>query len=593
MIRKTKQISAEDLQQSLTDLVNSGSMLAIGGTTIHMNPMGLLRMLIRAAHNHTSTPDSVAISSLDLVAGPLAGPGVDLMCGAGMVARVRAAYVAAEYLGLCPNFMRTVVSGDVEMWECGETIFLQGLQAAAEGRAFGSTMEGLGTDLLTLNRDLRQFEDPITQSAMVAVPPIAPDLCFLHVPKADIFGNACHQGPIFSDFILASATKKNGGIVIVSTEEITKPAERGCLEDETSRVTLPASLVDYVVELNEGAYPTACHGKYPYDEDAIRLYLSQGKSEASFKTWLQQEVLTEKGPNPAEKSQRPEKGHITPSAAETAYSSAELLAVRLSECIRDGEFGSAGANSPIPQAAMRLAQLTHSPNMNYISSYSGYLCRFRSADQKGEQPGTAENLAELRERLYWSSFDYRNLAAAECALDSPEIFRLKRDFFFVGGLQFDRCGNINLIGIGKSGAMKIRGPGSAGIGLVSATATRLFLYSAIHDKRTIVNQVDFISGMGHPESRNKRKKLGLPGAGPALLITPLCNFDFNEKGLIRLKSLNPGVTVDAVLERTGVEVDIPASGVPEAPAPNREQLKILRHLIDPGDILKEIKTTQL
>ena len=129
MIRKTKLIAAEDLERLLPDLVKSGSMLAIGGTTIHMNPFGLLKMLIRSASNMTPAGESVGISGLDLIAGPLAGPGVDLMCGAGMVAKIRAAYVAAEYIGLCPNFMRTVAAGDVEMWECGEPIFLQGLQA--------------------------------------------------------------------------------------------------------------------------------------------------------------------------------------------------------------------------------------------------------------------------------------------------------------------------------------------------------------------------------------------------------------------------------------------------------------------------------
>ena len=607
MTRKTKLLSSDELEPLLLKAVVDGSMLAIGGTTIHMNPMGLLRALIRAALKDTLSGGSKKIAGLDVVAGPLAGPAVDLLCGSGLAAIVRAAYVAAEYLGLCPNYMRTVTSGDVKVWECGETILLQGLQAAAEGRMFGSTLEGLGTDILNLNPDLRQFDDPLNHRAMVAVPPIAPNVCFLHVPKTDIYGNCCHNGPVYSDLLMASATKRNNGVVIVSSEEISAPAEKGCLGEQAARVTLPGSLVDHVVELSKGAHPTSCHGVYTYDEDAIRSYLSSGKTEESFRIWLKEEMLESEVVDSAERSEqnyliggrastvsiqdRTGQLETTHEAGESHYSGAELLAVRLSECIGDGELGSAGANSPIPQAAMRLAQLTHSPNMSYISSFSGYLCRFRPIDNSGELGGEGHELSELREKLFWSSFDYRNLTAAECALASTEVFWLKLDFFFVGGLQFDRCGNINLIGIGKPDAWKIRGPGSAGLGLVSATASNLFLYSAVHERRTIIDQVDFVSGIGHPDERKRRKELGLPGNGPSLLMTPLCTFDFNQKGYIRLKSLNHGVTIEEVLERTGTEVDIPESGVSVAPAPTGEQLVLLRRLIDPDGILRTLKTS--
>ncbi len=603
--RQEKRVSLEMLSSVFSKHFTNDSMLAVGGTTLHMNPMGLLRELIYNTCQSRTEIGSLKINNLDLVAGPLAALAVDLLCGAGLVGKVRAAYVAAEHLGLCPNFMKSVAAGSVKVWECGEAIFLEGLTAAAEAQPFGCTLEGLGSDIMTLNPDLKTFKDPCSGKTMLAVPPIGPDICFLHVPKADIYGNCCHQGPIYSDLLLAAATKRSNGVVIVSTEEIMSPAQHGHLDNETDRVTIPGVLVDHVIEMPGGAYPTACHGNYVFDHEAISTYLSLGKAKAEFEDWLKTQVVDTKPhpENPVCIGRLPETKHQpveirtdklgelpTEEVLSDSYSGAELLVVRLSECVNDGDIGSAGANSPIPQAAIRLAQLTHAPNMTFLSSYSGFFCRLRQVDGGKEQSGEAHHLAELREKMVWSSFDARNLQSAECAMTSTDIFWLKRDVFFVSGLQFDQCGNVNLIGIGNPEKFKLRGPGTAGVALVASIASRLYLYAPAHEKRTIVDQVDFISGMGHPDNRKRRKDLGLPGAGPAKLMTPLCTFDFNAAGLLRLESLNPGVTVEEVLDRTGTKVEVPLS-VPQASAPSREQLIVIRKLIDPDGILKKVKTT--
>ncbi len=73
-----------------------------------------------------------------------------------------------------------------------------------------------------------------------------------------------------------------------------------------------------------------------------------------------------------------------------------------------------------------------------------------------------------------------------------------------------------------------------------------------------------------------------------LLMTPLCTFDFNDKGVLRLKSLNHGVQVDEVVEKTGTEIDIPSEGVPTTPPPTKAQLNLLRRVIDPDRILASL-----
>jgi hypothetical protein len=50
---------------------------------------------------------------------------------------------------------------------------------------------------------------------------------------------------------------------------------------------------------------------------------------------------------------------------------------------------------------------------------------------------------------------------------------------------------------------------------------------------------------------------------------------------MRLKSLHPGVTVEAVQAATGFEVLLPESEVPVTAAPDAGQLRVLREEVDP------------
>jgi len=58
--------------------------------------------------------------------------------------------------------------------------------------------------------------------------------------------------------------------------------------------------------------------------------------------------------------------------------------------------------------------------------------------------------------------------------------------------------------------------------------------------------------------------------------------DFHpESRAMRLKSLHPGVTIEAVQQATGFEVLLPAGDVPVTDQPTGEELRILREEVDP------------
>lgn len=120
---------------------------------------------------------------------------------------------------------------------------------------------------------------------------------------------------------------------------------------------------------------------------------------------------------------------------------------------------------------------------------------------------------------------------------------------FVSGAQIDRHGNVNVNRVrGSDGSWKRLG-GALALPEHCAFAGRAILLADLSE-RTFVEQVDFVTGFGHRHGTQTRVGLGLPGGGPALVVTDLALFDF-ERGEMRLRGLYPGVAPEQVEERMG------------------------------------------
>ena len=251
----------------------------------------------------------------------------------------------------------------------------------------------------------------------------------------------------------------------------------------------------------------------------------------------------------------------------------ELAAVVLSRELRDGEVGSpGGARSEIPLAAARLAQLTHAPNLAVVTSAVGYV-----TNAIGKPWGP----------LCQSTTDYRNIhAGAEAVLPLLSVFRTKRDWFFAGGLQVDTFGNLNLTAVGDIKAPTLRGPGGAGLAYAGSCASRYFIYMQQHSRRSIVDKVDVVTSIGYGAGLDDRKRLGLRGGGPALVITPMAVFDFCETSRrLRLKSIHPPHTLEEVLDNTAARIIVPET-VPATTLPSERELSVLREEVDRNGTLR-------
>jgi hypothetical protein len=110
-------------------------------------------------------------------------------------------------------------------------------------------------------------------------------------------------------------------------------------------------------------------------------------------------------------------------------------------------------------------------------------------------------------------------------------------------------------------------------------------YFANHNPRTLVEQVDFVTGTRWKVGAEARREASLQ-PGPIVIVTNLAVLvkDDDDRPF-RLESVHPGVEPELVVERTGFALDV-ADDVAQTPVPTDEQLRLLRQEIDPFGTVK-------
>jgi glutaconate CoA-transferase subunit B len=245
------------------------------------------------------------------------------------------------------------------------------------------------------------------------------------------------------------------------------------------------------------------------------------------------------------------------------YGINELFAILLARDLRPEDRSvQVGANMPMARAAAVMASLTRLPDLRVLLGLG-----VTNLAGAGSAPP-----------VYPFLFDPRSQAGEALMVQERAFDDAHRpDVFFVGGLQVDRRGNINLFGIPDGdGGWKLRGPGGVALGSMSANCAGYYIVMPRHDARTFVEKVALITALG---DRGERARLGLPGGGPRFVLSPLGVFDFGEDGDMRIRSLHDGVSVEQVREATGFELG-GGQDPPTTAPPTDEELRILRERVD-------------
>jgi glutaconate CoA-transferase subunit B len=150
------------------------------------------------------------------------------------------------------------------------------------------------------------------------------------------------------------------------------------------------------------------------------------------------------------------------------------------------------------------------------------------------------------------------------------------DYGFLGGAQVDKYGNINSSCIGDWEKPTVRLPGTGGGNDIASLCK--VIVAMHHEKRRLVERVDFVTSPGYLNGGNSRKEAGLITGGVFKVVTHLAILGFDEeKKVMCLEGLQPGASVKAVRDNTGFDLMV-KDDLYEAAAPTEEELSILRTL---------------
>jgi glutaconate CoA-transferase subunit B len=245
------------------------------------------------------------------------------------------------------------------------------------------------------------------------------------------------------------------------------------------------------------------------------------------------------------------------------HTPSELMATVAARELRDGEVVFVGIG--LPNLACNLARATHAPNLVLIYESGA--------------------VGAIPERLPVSIGDPSLVTGSLMVCGMADVFQSflqngRIEVGFLGGAQVDRYGNINTTVVGAYDHPDVRLPGSGGAAEIAIHARRTVIISRL-SRRAFPESVDFITSPGHRVRGRTRRELGMPGAGPAKVITDKAVLEADaDSGELVLAALYPGVDVEDV--RAGVGWPLASRTIlAQVEAPSDVELRLLREVLDP------------
>jgi len=240
-------------------------------------PMSLTREIIRQGYKNLNC----------------AGQGVyesELLAAANAVKKLDWTYIGFEVYGLSNSARRAVEGGYVEkVVEWSNAALSWRFKAAAMGLPFLPTRVMLGTDTYKYSA-AKVVECPFTGEKLCLLPALILDVGFIHVHRADKYGNCQIDGISGFAAEMARASKR----LIISAEKI---VDEEITRSNPDRTIIPYYLVDAVVEAPFGSHPGEMTGLYERDEKHIRNFAKDSKDIELTKQYLDKWIYNIKDHN--------------------------------------------------------------------------------------------------------------------------------------------------------------------------------------------------------------------------------------------------------------------------------------------------------
>ena len=180
-------------------------------------------------------------------------------------------------------------SGEVELEDYSNYTLLMSLKAGAMNVPFLPVLPAIRhTDLFRKRTFLgdRKFgivKDPFNGREVVVVPAVQPDVCIMHVQRADRYGNAQYWGPGANVKWAALASRK----IVVSAEEI---VDHEVILASPYLTVVPSFRANAVVHEPWGGHPGELLGCYSSDMSFRSLFYMQNNSPDTARAWMDEWV---------------------------------------------------------------------------------------------------------------------------------------------------------------------------------------------------------------------------------------------------------------------------------------------------------------
>jgi glutaconate CoA-transferase subunit A len=126
-------------------------------------------------------------------------------------------------------------------------------------------------------------KSPYDEEEIAVVPPIKPDVAFIHAQRADIHGNTQLWGLLGMQKEVAFASKN----VVIVVEEI---VDEEIIRRDPNRTLIPGLIVDAVVVEPFGAHPSYVQGYYDRDNKFYLAWDEVSRDQAATEAWLEEWV---------------------------------------------------------------------------------------------------------------------------------------------------------------------------------------------------------------------------------------------------------------------------------------------------------------
>jgi glutaconate CoA-transferase subunit A len=206
----------------------------------------------------------------------------DQMIAAGVARKLIFSYLGNPGVGSLHCIRRAVeqsVPRPLEIEEYSHFGMVGRYLAGASNLPFFPLRSYTGSDMPAANHLIRFVESPYGDGPIAVVPPLKPDVTFVHAQRADVHGNTHLWGLLGAQKEVAFAADK----VVVVAEEI---VDETVIRRDPNRTLIPGLIVDAVVHEPYGAHPSYVQGYYDRDNDFYLKWDESSRDQATTEVWL-------------------------------------------------------------------------------------------------------------------------------------------------------------------------------------------------------------------------------------------------------------------------------------------------------------------